>query len=132
MSDQRENTLMLKLETVIPEWSQLSSVDTAEGLSAIVVVTLLALFGASLLFALREFWLSNSRVSELQNLLSNADRETLAERRRELRHAAESETKSGKLWREFDESLVLVESQSRLFNTIDAAHFLTPTLSRED
>jgi predicted nucleic acid-binding Zn-ribbon protein len=131
MSEQRENTLMLKLETVIPEWSQLSSVDTAEGLSAIVVVTLLALFGASLLFALREFWLSNSRVSELQNLLSNADRETLAERRRELRHAAESETKSGKLWREFDESLVLVESQSRLFNTIDAAHFFnTHSLAR--
>lgn len=131
MADQPPNALTLKLETVIPDWSQLGSLDTAEGLSAIVVAILLALFVSSLLFAFREFRSSLSQVSELQGLLSSADRETLAERRRELRQAAETETKNGKLWREFDESLVLVESQSRLFNTIDAAHFFnTHSLAR--
>ena len=80
MDEPSPSALNLKLETILPDLSQLGNLGAPEGLSALVVVTLLALFGCSLIFALREFWLSLSRVSELQGLLSGADRQTLAER----------------------------------------------------
>ena len=131
MDEPMKAELGINLETVLPDFSQLGSLSSAEGLSAAIVATLLLLFVCSALFASREFLYAKFRVSELRRLLESADRNQLAERRREIRQAAETDTKSGKLWREFDESLVLVESRSRLFNTIDAAHFFnTHSLAR--
>ena len=131
MDESSRAELRINLETVLPDFTQLGSLSTTEGLSAAIVATLLFLFTCSLVFACREFFSAKYRVSELRKLLADANRDKLAERRREIRQSAEADTKSGKLWREFDESLVLVESRSRLFNTIDAAHFFnTHSLAR--
>lgn len=121
----------LNLSTVLPDFSQLTQLTSPQGFSALIVLLLCVIFVFGITFAIWEFFASGSKVAELNALLANAERGSLAERRRELRRRAEEETKSGKLWREFDESLVLVESRSRLFNTIDAAHFFnTHALAR--
>jgi len=121
----------LNLWTVIPDFSQLTQITSPQGFSALIVLVLIGIFILGISFAVWEFFSSRAKVGELEALLANADRESLADRRRELRQRAEEDTKSGKLWREFDESLVLVESSSRLFNTIDAPHFFnTHTLAR--
>ena len=128
---QTANSLELSLETIVPDFSKVTDMGTPEGFSAAIVLLLLGIFLFGLFFALKEFVASRARVGELEALVKDADRESLAERRRELRQRAETDTRSGKLWREFDESLVLIESRSRLFNTIDAPHFFnTHTLAR--
>ena len=58
-----------------------------------------------MLYALKEYMACRRKIVSLENLLVGAERENLAERRRELRERAQTETESGKLWREFDESL---------------------------
>ena len=120
---QTANSLELSLQTIVPDFSKVTDMGTPEGFSAAIVLLLLGIFLFGLFFALKEFVASRARVGELEALVKDADRESLAERRRELRQRAETDTRSGKLWREFDESLVLIESRSRLFNTIDAPHF---------
>ena len=125
------NDLNLSLKTVIPNFSSVLSPQDPEGFSALVVTLLIVIFTIGVLYALTEYFACTKKISLLEKLVDGAERETLAERRRELRSRAQSETKSGKLWREFDESLVMVESRSRLFNTIDAPHFFnTHTLAR--
>lgn len=123
--------LTLSLETIVPDFSRVGDFGAPEGFSAGIVLLLLIIFLLGVFFAVKEFAGTRARVRQLETLLKGAVPETLADRRRELRQRAETETHIGKLWREFDESLVLIEARSRLFNTIDAPHFFnTHTLAR--
>jgi hypothetical protein len=123
--------LTLNLQTVVPQFTEILNIQNPQGLSAAIVAFLIVIFFAGAAFAMREFSVSRASVNEIEKLLAGADRENLAHRRREFKERAERETKNGKLWREFDESLVLVERSARLFNTIDASHFFnTYSLAR--
>ena len=125
------NELNLSFKTVIPDFYSALNPQEPEGFSALIVIILISIFFIGTLYALKEYMACRRKIVSLENLLVGAERKNLAERRRELRERAQTETESGKLWREFDESLVLVESRSRLFNTIDAPHFFnTYTLAR--
>jgi len=65
------------------------------------------------------------RLRLLQDLIENQDKDTLAAKRHAiLRMALEQDPEeTGKLWREFDESLVYSSDKKRLYNTLDAEHF---------
>ena len=65
------------------------------------------------------------RLRLLQDLIGNQDKDSLAVNRHAiLEKALEQDPKeTGKLWREFDESLVYSTDKNRLYNTLDAEHF---------
>ncbi|NVD37021.1 anti-phage ZorAB system protein ZorA [Marinobacter lutaoensis] len=65
------------------------------------------------------------RLRLLQDLIGSQDKDSLAVNRHAiLEKALEQDPKeTGKLWREFDESLVYSTDKSRLYNTLDAEHF---------
>jgi DNA repair exonuclease SbcCD ATPase subunit len=69
--------------------------------------------------------LFSKRLGRLQSLMENQNQDTLAAKRHAiLRMALEQDPEEiGKLWREFDESLVYSTDKSRLYNTLDAEHF---------
>lgn len=65
------------------------------------------------------------RLKLLHNLIDTQDKDTLAVNRRDILEKAHEQDpeETGKLWREFDESLVYSADKQRLFNTLDAEHF---------
>jgi ABC-type transporter Mla subunit MlaD len=119
------------LNSLLPDFGQTLELSSASGLTASVVVFLLAAFFLGLMYSVWKFSAAKGRVSALLSILSDITRDNLTENQRELRHRAETQTGLGDLWREFDESLVLIERSNRLYNTIDAPHFFnTHTLAR--
>lgn len=66
------------------------------------------------------------RSSGVRDLVRGQSRENLARNRRQtLEDALEKKKDVGKLWREFDESLVFSKDKEKLFNTLDAEHFFS-------
>ncbi|MCX2779246.1 anti-phage ZorAB system protein ZorA [Microbulbifer thermotolerans] len=65
------------------------------------------------------------RLKRLKNLINTQDEDSLAVNRREILEKAlkQDPEETGKLWREFDESLVYSADKKQLFNTLDAEHF---------
>ncbi|WP_019602759.1 anti-phage ZorAB system protein ZorA [Teredinibacter turnerae] len=117
-----------------PEFNRLTSGDitsSPEGLSALVISFLIFCFTVALLFSIWKFCRSIIDLNYFRKLIKGLTREQLLERRREINNAANPETKRGKIWREFDESLVHTSQKQRLCNTLDAAHFFnTHTIAR--
>jgi DNA repair exonuclease SbcCD ATPase subunit len=121
----------LDYQSLIPSLSQFGTFSDPAGFSANIVALLLFIFLLGAAFAIRAFAQSLQKVREINGILEGASRDTLGVQRREIRERAQNETLSGNLWREFDESLVLVEKTNRLYNTIDAQHFFnTHSLAR--
>lgn len=121
----------LDYQSLIPALGNLGSFADPAGFSANIVALLLLIFLLGAGFSLRAFYQSIQKVSEINGILDGASRDTLSQQRRDIRERAQNETLSGNLWREFDESLVLVERTNRLYNTIDAQHFFnTHSLAR--
>ncbi|RLT90792.1 anti-phage ZorAB system protein ZorA [Ketobacter sp. GenoA1] len=121
------------LTNLWPEFSRIAVSDftSPEGLSAYFVA---ALFGLALLFSVLSifnYFLANSHLRFYKKLLKDLTVEQLLDRRRELVNAALANKDYGRLWREFDESLVHIPQKQRLCNTLDAAHFFnTHTIAR--
>jgi len=65
------------------------------------------------------------RLKLLHNLIDTQDKNSLAVNRRDILEKAleQDPEETGKLWREFDESLVYSADKQWLFNTLDAEHF---------
>lgn len=60
----------------------------------------------------------------VESLIKGQTREELAWKRQEILEKAKlSSVKAGKLWVEFDESLVYSPDKDKLYNTLDADHF---------
>jgi len=60
----------------------------------------------------------------VESLIKGQSREELAWKRQQIiKQAEDSDTQAGKLWGEFDESLVYSPDKDKLFNTLDADHF---------
>ena len=78
-------------------------------------------FGAVIYHRIR----CGKRIGRLKKLLENQDKDTLAVNRHGMLEKAleQDPEETGKLWREFDESLVYSADKQRLFNTLDAEHF---------
>ncbi|WP_202800779.1 anti-phage ZorAB system protein ZorA [Alishewanella agri] len=116
-----------------PEFSRLLAGDftSAEGLSAAFVAALFALAIIFSAMSLVNYIRASRHLSFYKRLLKGLTVEQLLDKRRELINTALQNQTYGRLWREFDESLVHIPQKQRLCNTLDAAHFFnTHTISR--
>ncbi len=112
------------LEHLLPDFSALSN-GTTQGLATIFWLLMMAIFSVSVIAVTRHFLRFNSRLQALTTLINDQDKESLATNRREVLQKALGlkQEEVGKVWREFDESLVISGDQKALFNTLDADHF---------
>jgi hypothetical protein len=96
-----------------------------------VLAVLISLIGFSI-WAYYSYRVSSKKVSGIRNALEGLDADTLHEKRRDILNSIKRiDEESGRLWREFDESLVISDQAPFLRNTLDAEHFFsTHTLSR--
>jgi len=106
-------------------------VTSAQGLSALFV---LVLVGAVLFFSVLSiwnYWQAKRHLRFYRDMLKGLSAEQLLEKRRDLFNIAMTSEAYGRLWREFDESLVHIPQKQRLCNTLDSAHFFnTHTIAR--
>ncbi|WP_431689297.1 anti-phage ZorAB system protein ZorA [Hahella sp. NBU794] len=115
-----------------PEFGRILQWDitSPEGLSALVVLALIIIALTLGVWSLINYDRAIRRLQFYTKLLAGLDPEELLEKQREILNHALKSTKYGKLWREFDESLVHIPQKRRLCNTLDAAHFFnTHTLA---
>ena len=115
----------LDFSNLIPEFRQFlagdMSIDSAQGFSTFIVIILLALMVGCLLFAFWQCAKAHAQVKFYQNTLLAYKSEQLSAKRQEIKEKMDSRASYGGLWREFDESLVIVGND--LCNTLDASHF---------
>ena len=107
--------------------------NPAETVSVCIVGFLILCAIASAVIVWRRFSQSVRHVSFYSNLLKDIKQEELAQQRNEIKRKSQEYPLLGRIWEEFDESLVLhktANGEYRLFNTLDAAHFFnTHTLA---
>ncbi len=96
-----------------------------------VLIVLISLIGFGA-WAYYSYFISRKKVSGIKSALAGLSAESLHERRRDILNSIKQvDEESGRLWREFDESLVASDQAPFLRNTLDAEHFFsTHTLSR--
>jgi len=101
-------------------------------ISAIFVLVVLISLVVFSVIAKNLYSASKKKIEGIKVELDGLSAETLHEKRRDILKAIEQVDKeSGRLWREFDESLVTSDQAPFLRNTLDAEHFFsTHTLSR--
>ena len=115
--------------------------STPEAFSSLVVALLLLVLVIFSLTAIHAFFKARSAVRFYRGLLTIAgfddkaqtdfDRSSLPDKRRDLLNTALKKPAYGRLWREFDESLVMSPDGAILSNTLDASHFFNAhTLAR--
>ena len=109
-----------------------SEIDPAQQLSAWIVGILLLITLIAMLFSLWKFITARLSVSFFHRLTDGLSQSELPKFRSNIaRKAKDNRTDIlGKIWREFDESLVMHKSSDgvyRLSNTLDAAHFFNTT-----
>jgi DNA repair exonuclease SbcCD ATPase subunit len=118
---------------LVPDFSELysGSLNSAHGLSAAIVLLLLTVAVGFLIFSLSKYFQANKHISFYEGLLRGLKQEDLALKQRDITQSALKHQTYGKLWKEFDETLVLSPEGDRLFNTLDAEHFFNSyTLAR--
>lgn len=116
-----------------PEFERIWQWDitSPEGLSALFVLVLIGFVVFFAIFSLWNYWRANKHLKFYRELLTDLTAEQLLEKRRDISNKALENQPYGRLWREFDESLVHIPQKQRLCNTLDAAHFFnTHTISR--
>lgn len=119
------NKTTFDLTSLLPKFSFLfnGGMTEGEGLSAFFVLLLLIIAGLFFGYAVYGYFSAAKKIRFYKDLLANVDQNELAGKQRDLRNKALEHEGYGRLWREFDESLVKSSDGKRLFNTLDAAHF---------
>lgn len=123
------------LWSLLPDFQEFfdGNLHSADWLSTLFILGLILAFIVSILYALNKFFSSLNQLRFYNRLLGDIDQDQLASRQRALTKKALSHKNGeyGKLWREFDETLVYSPDGLKLFNTLDAAHFFnTGSLSK--
>jgi len=116
-----------------PEFGRLLGWDitSPEGLSALFVAFLMVVALFFSLLSIWNYWRSKNHIWFYRKLLKNLKPEQLLDKRRDITNEALKSPSYGRLWREFDESLVHISQKNRLCNTLDASHFFnTYSLAR--
>lgn len=109
------------------------NLHSSDWLSTLFILGLILAFAVSMFYALSKFFSSLNQVKFYDRLLGDIDQSQLTSRQRDLTMKALSYKNAdyGKLWREFDETLVYSPDGLKLSNTLDAAHFFnTGSLSK--
>ena len=112
------------LSHLLPDFPALAE-SSPQGLATIFWSLMVLVFGVALYFVGLHFIRFKRRVTSLWGLIKDQDKKALSANRREVLNNAEQlkDDEVGKLWREFDESLVVSGDHSNLYNTLDADHF---------
>ncbi|MEO3679052.1 anti-phage ZorAB system protein ZorA [Rheinheimera sp. FR7-31] len=127
------DTSNYSLTKLWPEFGRLWAGDftSPEGLSALFVAALFALAILFSVLSVINYFRASRHLRFYKRLIKGLDLDQLLDKRRELVNTALQNQTYGRLWREFDESLVHIPQKQRLCNTLDAAHFFnTHTISR--
>ena len=107
--------------------------NPAETVSICIVGFLILCAVYSAVIVWKRFSQSVRHISFYKDLLKDIKQEELAQQRNEIKRKSQEYPLLGRIWEEFDESLVLhktANGEYRLFNTLDAAHFFnTHTLA---
>lgn len=113
------------LGQLIPDFGKMfgDSFTTPEGLSAFIVSFLIACMLIAMAISIFNFLKAKQHLSFYKSLLEGLTVEELLEKRRDISNKALKSELFGKLWKEFDESLVHISHKKRLCNTLDAEHF---------
>ncbi|MBN2809671.1 MAG: anti-phage defense ZorAB system ZorA [Deltaproteobacteria bacterium] len=109
------------------------NLHSSDWLSTLFILGLILAFAVAMFYALGKFFSSLNQVKFYDRLLGDIDQKQLSSRQRDLTIRALSYKNAdyGKLWREFDETLVYSPDGSKLSNTLEAAHFFnTGSLSK--
>lgn len=112
------------LSHLLPDFNALSN-GTPQGLATLFWLLMIVIFLVAVIAVIRHFLRFKGRLGSLRTLISDQDKKSLASNRREVLQKALGlkQEDVGKVWREFDESLVISGDQKALFNTLDADHF---------
>ncbi|SOB75616.1 hypothetical protein SAMN04488490_1234 [Marinobacter sp. LV10R510-11A] len=112
------------LRHLLPDFSALAK-SSPQGLATLFWLVMAFVFVVAFIAINRHFVHFKRRFRALKSLIDNQDKKALAANRREvLQKALQLENvEIGKVWREFDESLVISGDQKSLYNTLDADHF---------
>ncbi len=113
------------MSSLLPDFSFIfnGSMNEAQGLSAFFVLLLLIIMFLFFCYAVYGYISASKKIEFYKNLLDEVKQSELAGKQRDLRNKALEYKEYGRLWREFDESLVQSSDGQRLFNTLDAEHF---------
>ncbi|MEZ4600741.1 MAG: anti-phage ZorAB system protein ZorA [Syntrophotaleaceae bacterium] len=118
---------------LMPHFSEVfqGNFSSSHGLSAAIVLFLLVVAIGFLSFAISKYLQAKRQILFYETLVSGINQSELAGRQREITQNALQHSDYGKLWKEFDETLVISPDGTRLFNTLDAEHFFNNhTLAR--
>lgn len=122
------------LPQVEPFFGLLRGDVAPEGISSFFIFLLLLIFLYFLIVNVFKDWLWAARpsIKFFEHLLHGLTTDILINERQNLKQRAiQSNNRLGKLWEEFDETLVVSEGEQQLQNTYDAAHFFnTHSLAR--
>lgn len=132
-SDSTASVTNYNLIKLWPDFSRILELDftSPDGLSAFFVAALFSMFVIFFLLSAINYYRASRHLNFYKGLLSKVTVDQLLDKRRELVNTALKNEKYGRLWREFDESLVHLPQKQRLCNTLDAEHFFnTHTISR--
>lgn len=116
---------VFSISHLMPHFSEIwaGKLSSAHGLSAVIVLFLLVVGSFFLFFSIYKYLQAKQQISFYEGLVLGVDQCELAARQREITQKALQNPKYGKLWKEFDETLVSSPDGTRLFNTLDAEHF---------
>ena len=107
--------------------------NPAETVSICIVGFLILCAAYSAVIVWKRFTQSVHHIFFYKDLLKDIKQNELAQQRNEIKTKSQEHPLLGRIWEEFDESLVLhktANGEYRLFNTLDAAHFFnTHTLA---
>ncbi|OJS99964.1 anti-phage ZorAB system protein ZorA [Marinobacter nauticus] len=109
---------------LLPDFPALTN-SSPQGLATIFWLLMMAVFVIALFAVGQHFVRFRRRLTALGSLIEGQEKKALSAKRREVLQKAEQlkDGEVGKLWREFDESLVVSGDHSNLYNTLDADHF---------
>lgn len=119
------NKTIFDFASLIPKFSLLlnGEFSSNDGISALCITFLVIVFCWFLGCAVLGYFSATKKINFYKSLLADVEQNELANKKRDLCNKALEHKEYGRLWREFDESLVNSGDGKRLFNTLDAAHF---------
>ncbi|OOH85482.1 hypothetical protein BMT54_11705 [Pasteurellaceae bacterium 15-036681] len=124
------------LHTLLPQPSQIPNIinGSSDGLSALIVITLIAICLVFTLKVITKYRESQKNIRVYQNEIKNLkrlDQDLLAEKYREISKNIKNSESSVKIWEDFDHSLVRIGEKDHIYSTLDASNFFNQhTLAR--
>ena len=111
--------------SLIPKFEALwnEGLSSRDGFSALIVLFIAFILVFFFIRVIFHFYLTKQRIFDLQSLIYGLTPEILGEKRRDLRERAQKMKIAGKLWEEFDETLIKTGADEKLYNTVNSSHF---------